>query len=346
MIQITDKISHKLANLSFVCTLMVVFIHLRTSGEGCIFHFLRTYFPGAFLRMAVPAFFAISGFLLVGKCENQGWYKDALSKRLRTLMIPFVLLNVLYWPVKYLVHSCASHGASTMILSWKTPLEIWGVPFCGGPAIGPLWYVATLFYFVLVSPIFVAVIRRSCKAAVGMTALCAFALLGWEALRFAVPSVRPLGAFFYYNFSLWGLVFFVAGMAVRYWGRPIRSSTIIGLGVLGVGMAIAIACLGLNDSEAMCLLPVAALIPFVFYLMPDRRLPDCLVRNSFAIYVFHVPLIYFVDAGLKLLKVLWFVQRWYGMLLEWIVCVALAIVLAECLRRFTPKVAALFLGGR
>lgn len=107
MFIIDKKQSCKLTNISFVCTLLVVFIHCSGNGVDLISLFLRQYIPGAFLPMAVPVFFTISGFLLAGHYGTGGWYSNALRRRLRTLLIPYCILNIIYWHLKWFVHTVA-----------------------------------------------------------------------------------------------------------------------------------------------------------------------------------------------------------------------------------------------
>jgi fucose 4-O-acetylase-like acetyltransferase len=48
---------------------------------------------------AIPIFFAISGYLLAVKSENgtkADWYPQALSKRVRSLLVPYLIWCTVY----------------------------------------------------------------------------------------------------------------------------------------------------------------------------------------------------------------------------------------------------------
>lgn len=69
MTRITDSISAKFANMSFVCACLVAMMHLqydRSMCGGWVFQMLFHGLP----RAAVPFFFLASGFFLSGKLAN------------------------------------------------------------------------------------------------------------------------------------------------------------------------------------------------------------------------------------------------------------------------------------
>ncbi len=87
----TPSTSNKLANLSFLCACLVVTIHVghpKIAGSATWWTDLSLH---AVSRIAVPLFFAISGYLLAGRIDEKGWWTAALKKRLRTIGLPFVL---------------------------------------------------------------------------------------------------------------------------------------------------------------------------------------------------------------------------------------------------------------
>ena len=222
MIAINKELSNKLTNLSFVCTLLVVFIHCQSGGVDFLSRFLRTYIPGAFLPMAVPAFFLISGFLLAGSFEQKQWYCRALRKRIKTLLIPYVILNFIYWPLKWVVHAIAIRhfgaDADTMVLTWRTPFEILGFPFFHGPAIGPLWYILSLMYFVVISPLLCRIISKSRLSAVSTVAILIVIFAVWRYICHMMDIPLCMRRFLYFGFSLWGVIFFTLGITFRIWG--------------------------------------------------------------------------------------------------------------------------------
>lgn len=353
MVAIDQKLSNKLLNVSFVCTLLVVFIHCQSNGQGALFHFLRGYVPGAFLAMAVPTFFAISGFLLAGGCGKPGWYKTALTKRVKTLLVPYVILNCLYFPIFWAVHAVAvsrfgaDGSASVMTLSWRTPFEILGFPFFGEPAIGPLWYIATLMYFVVFSPLLFCVLRKSrlhaCLAV--LTTIVIFA--AWHSIKstFAMPA--GLGHFLYFGFSLWGLIFFTMGMAVRMWlsALPMGVWAKVG-GLVGVIAALVLARYGKCDDNVLYIAPAILCMMGLMAVMPSVTWPRYLTANAFALYALHVPFLYLFNAMLKVFHLHYITSWGYGLILEWVVCVVATIAIVQLVRKMFPMAVRICFGGR
>ena len=117
-------ISDKIKILSFVCIILVLYIHSGFSNEVLILnekktemqtiHILQFFISGMVGRIAVPLFYIISGYLFFLNIPQgmQSIYKK-IYKRGRTLLIPyligclfFVFFNVLVaiipWASKYI----------------------------------------------------------------------------------------------------------------------------------------------------------------------------------------------------------------------------------------------------
>lgn len=98
MFKITDEISGKFANMAVISTVMIVFHHLpRRSPEGIVslYDIILQIHP--IVLMAVPFFFVSSGFFLMGRSYEREWWKSAIVKRIQTLLIPYVLINIIYF---------------------------------------------------------------------------------------------------------------------------------------------------------------------------------------------------------------------------------------------------------
>lgn len=87
--KISQELSDKIANMSFVCACLVVMIHTPFS-VGTIDQFVKYWIGGGVASAAVPIFFIISGFFLGQHINEDGWYGRAVKKRIRTLVIPFL----------------------------------------------------------------------------------------------------------------------------------------------------------------------------------------------------------------------------------------------------------------
>ena len=91
MVQVTKGLSRKIANMSFICAILVVSVHVqRPLDSPFISHWIADGISG----IAIPFFFITSGFFLVGHVDQGGgWWKRAVGRRFWTLMVPFLLLN-------------------------------------------------------------------------------------------------------------------------------------------------------------------------------------------------------------------------------------------------------------
>lgn len=118
-------------------------------------------FINKFAFIAVPLFFAISGYLFFQKLDTWSWpvWKQKIRSRVRTLLIPFIIFNVI----------CAISQLSLPIIGW-----LWnGVSYCQGwknwlgmdmqlyyPLDVPLWFIRDLMVMVVLSPLIYWLVRK------------------------------------------------------------------------------------------------------------------------------------------------------------------------------------------
>lgn len=167
-------VSLRLRALTFVCSLAVVLIHCASmepwlSGEtdgsaiSAVVRFLGTY---TFVRIAVPAFFVMSGFFLAMSTKR---YFENLKKRFVTLYIPFVIWNAVN--VGFLMFSARSGGWTALqimekIFGWNPLVRLGCMQF---------WYLQAIFIFLLLYPIVFWVLKRQSLAILWFVVL----LCGW-----------------------------------------------------------------------------------------------------------------------------------------------------------------------
>jgi len=161
MIAIDNKLSCRLSNMGFVCSCLVVLLHasqhLQVSG---IFGSLMPYFSRDGIgNCAVPFFFIAAGFFLAGHMEGVGWWGRECRKRIRSLFVPYIFWNVVYW--------CFMHGLSALVgfLGIQFAKDLgWGLDLGFNPLSLPqhphLWFVRSLILVVLISPVFLVVRRK------------------------------------------------------------------------------------------------------------------------------------------------------------------------------------------
>lgn len=165
----TTTQSHSLNALKVIMILFVIFIHMNPTaeryGEAAMWwHSINV--------VAVPVFFIISGYFFFYQTKTFGkeTYSKKLRKRIKTLLIPYLLWNLL--PVLLITggnfYSILFRGKSFDALKefytglWDEGLyHIWWDKTSGTmPFDSPLWYVRDLMIVCILSPIIYIGIKR------------------------------------------------------------------------------------------------------------------------------------------------------------------------------------------
>lgn len=215
MIEVNAVTSCKFRQMSFLCACMVVMIHSTTIPPLGTFQWWVSFLIGkeGLCRIAVPSFFVMAGFFLVGHVDEVGWYGRAVKTRIQSLLIPFYI-----WTIFGVLFSCAIACGIRLVgySQYNGPIAFpeftgeWIVinlglnPFV---QIGVLWFVRALFIFVLLSPCLLWV-SRSCIMLLGCVIL-------YAAFEVVQTTDLALNNFFNYFISLRGAVYFMVGMVVR-----------------------------------------------------------------------------------------------------------------------------------
>ena len=155
---------YRLANMSLLCAALVVFIHISGPKEfgsaAWCFHYI---FRSIFATIAVPYFFCAAGFFLGKHVDEPGWYRNAIRKRVKSLLIPFV-----FWCGAWAVYSWGI-GIVGDVLKHRTiewsflpflSLDYLGLDFSQAPALFTIWFVRMLMLFVIMSSLVVLCVRR------------------------------------------------------------------------------------------------------------------------------------------------------------------------------------------
>lgn len=216
MDRLSSSLSARFANMSFLCSCLVVFIHVGVTPEhGTLTWWVAQMFTHVGItRVAVPFFFLASGFFLMRHLPLTGiWrpaWRDECIKRVGSLLVPFLVWNLLYglfaWGMAWCAHRCGYmiHLDIPLHPTWRQLISLSGVNFCAAPALPHLWYIRCLIFFVLLSPLFLYAVRRM----VPWVMVVLFLLVG------TVMSVAPAHwqGFLNYGLSLEGAFFFLLGM--------------------------------------------------------------------------------------------------------------------------------------
>ncbi len=220
---ISQALSNKLANMAFVCACLVVFIHTWIVPTNTFAWWFQQMTVQGVCRIAVPFFFIAAGFFLAGHTNEEKWYQKACHKRLHTLLIPFILWEIIYWGFEWSYPILANllTGASitrNLPLDGFSLLTMMGLNPTTSPALAPLWFVRALLLFILLSPLLLRFITKGKQIA-----LCFLVTL------FLIYALVPTGlsSACFANFwrkwiSLEGLFYFSLGLYLRLWAPNLQ----------------------------------------------------------------------------------------------------------------------------
>ena len=290
MVVVSKELSRKMANMAFFCSGLVMLIHYPAGGRhgDALSTFFWDCFPGAVLRVAVPFFFCAAGFWLAGRFKDNGWWKQAVISRAKSLLIPYFFLNAV-WFTWMIVYSGDIGSVA----------KAFGFVRGEYPALPHLWFMWRLFLLVLVSPICWLIINKGRWVAYGTSAIV-YLLLAGRALYIGydgscMPSILMP---FKYIIPPVGLVGFMVGATMRVYGLP-RVTKSVGalLAVSGLVVLFVSHTVVLGGVSRIALfyigMPIYLLGSWV--CMPAIGAPNWIVRNTFAIYIFHWVFFWFVD---------------------------------------------------
>lgn len=344
--RVSEETSRKIRNLGFLCSLFVVALHNSwpTKGFGLFFGRLFHLVLGP---AAVPFFFAVSGFFLVGHFRKSDWWKQEIRKRLYSLLIPYFV-----WAVLFLLFQAAWDGFHAWTrgepfndsffrelcpVQWLSAL---GVDVTKRPQLGVLWYIRCLLFFVLLSPcVFWSILRiRLFGLFLAFSVVLAYS----TATKLHLPGSDPCG-FFIYGVSLEGLWYFSLGSLLRV--QPIKISA----HVQGMALLVAVLLLALHSLDMASCWPVNSIVlstPFVllglWICTPSTAWPSALVSCAFPIYLLHSFFNY---------AIAWMTTRLGNSIptfpgLSTVLVSACSILTALAIRRFTPRFGKIIFGGR
>jgi fucose 4-O-acetylase-like acetyltransferase len=217
----------------------------------------------------MPLFFFISGFLfsLTNTSFLEMDKKRLIGKKVYRLLVPYIVIGVLLFAVKFVFSSFASVERSFSLGAF---LKMFVAPSAEGSTMGYLWYLITLFMIFFVMAL-LALARIDLKKPLWClgTIVASWALL------------QLVGRIEWLNFGqvLWYMPFFLLGIVYKRYDTAVHR-TLIGGGILNVLCSVALS-VGLVyapvDSLSFAYRVAAALVGIWMTL----SLCSVLGRNSF-----------------------------------------------------------------
>lgn len=340
---IDRELSNKVSNMGVVCAMLVVALHASPNEKaGSMAWFVDRFVSDGLGRAAVPFFFMVSGFFLAKHLVDPHWWPDAMRKRVKTLLVPHLFWNLLWILLPVLRGLCkgVAHGKFSLpAIHLPSLAALWGV--LRPPPLGPTWYITTLFGFVVLSPLFVMLVRRCASATILSVALLHVVFYRqdmalWGTWRWLTQSI----------FNLEGIVFFLVGLdfALNKRNGPSRKqgNFLIALAILATAIRMygeAVHCPSLTDPLRLFVIP--GFLVLLWRIVPSTTWPKWLVASSFPLYLIHYFMVDTLHRAIcPHLSGLW----QYGS----IICLAIlsSIAISVAIRRISGRLAAVAFGGR
>lgn len=354
--KISSELSSKMANMSFICACMIVMFHATPAPQpgGLTWWFCHLLGREGICMIAVPWFFFSSGFFLAGHMgESAGWWKREVVKRLRSIVVPFyvwMFIGILFGAIVWYMKARVFH-MNTRDSLIEIPLEMYVLKVIGlhpMEDIGVLWYLRSLFGFVLISPLLYRSLRWK-KCMMFMFSL-AYIYAAW---CFTNGASADFYFFFDRFFSLRGLLYFSFGMIIRNHILSLNIRKSLGVMALLVGSLLLIIDNLILDGGSFAWVGLfeAILVPFllagVFVFIPVKSFPRWMINNCFPIFLMHNIFLSLSSLGFKCIG-MYGNQRYdiVMMLARASLAIVFSIVATETVRKFFPRASAVVFGGR
>ena len=140
----TSYISKIISTSRFPIILGIVMLHSYIIGKS----YISLLFGLVYGSIGVPFFYLISGYLFYQGYRNSMLeYENKLKRRIKSLLIPYILWNI----IAFIIYTFVTHDMQ-MSQFFES---FWFVVGKNGhsPADGPLWFVRTLIFLSVISPI-------------------------------------------------------------------------------------------------------------------------------------------------------------------------------------------------
>lgn len=151
----------KIEIIRCVCIILVIYIHNASEVQASIDSMTPAWFEnliyiisGIIGRVAVPAMFMISGYLLARKKLN---LFEHYKKKTQSLLIPYFLWNTIW----ILIYGCAikagilsDTGKNVLKYSLIEIIDCYTGHLTGAPFVYPLWFLRDLYFMQCIIPVF------------------------------------------------------------------------------------------------------------------------------------------------------------------------------------------------
>lgn len=169
--------SSKMKLITFISMLAVVFIHAYNYTDNFLqpntlitegLHFgacLEFLISNALTRFAVPMFFAVSGYFFFFKKDfTPKTYGKQLLKRLRSIVVVFLIFSILSFAICYIIYQITGPGVISMFDERMVEFNKGGIhilyPLLQNPFAFQLWFLVQLFIMSIMSPVIYFLVKK------------------------------------------------------------------------------------------------------------------------------------------------------------------------------------------
>ncbi len=349
MSAISAENSQKIKNMSIICAMLVVTIHVDWPKDNiCLTWFINELIENGIARVAVPFFFVVSGFFLSSHFDDERWWQNETKKRIQSLVIPFFTWGLIsffaFAPLNIIADVIAHRPFGTNLqLSDGRWMHAIGLDVNNTPGLTPLWYVRCLFFFVLLSPLFKFCVDKF--------------KLWWIIFTFIVAtafSYIPVDTenspfwigFLCYGLSLSGIFYFSVGIYIKRCNVTFSSTPLAyASAIYGIGCVVAKTFAHAHGTTlpiGVGILTLPALMYTMWHITPTKELPVWFTSCSFSIFLLHCIFLGYAGAVLKHCPS--GVQT--SKLIACFVAITAPIILTNFLRKSFPRIALFLFAGR
>ena len=335
-------LSVKIRNLSFFSILLVVLLHSQMISISSGYALWIQYFvTGELTRIAVPIFFAISGYLFFQNFSSpiKDFFENKIKKRVHTVLVPYLLWSILGLLSLHLMQTILPDSSffSKKIISEYNFHEVLYAIFINPVGTYQLWFLRDLFIIVIFSPIIYFVIKYI------KTFFVLSLFLLWI---FSIQYFVQIESVFFFSLG--------AYIALDHKGILERKCSKKWMAIFQFCMWLLYCCI-LTEyrHEYYChcigilwgIWSMWCLYDVLYLFIRESPLLKNLAGYSFFIYVAHEPLLTVIK---KLLLLIGHYSNW--ILLTYfiapIVTISICITVGKILRAYYPKFYAVISGGR
>lgn len=331
---IDKNVSDKLRIASFLATLMVLsrhalnleaFFGLDNPG-GWITRF--EYGVSILTEIAVPYFFVVSGFFFFRhNYYGRGEYYLMIKHKFRTLLIPFVIWNVVGAPFFFIKNPN----------DFNQPLWNYLVQLLNSDWYGPLWYIRDLMLFMILVPIYQWAISVKCWWITGVLFLAV--IFHWVPIDCSLLSSE-------------GILFFILGGILAQFPQFLSCRIPIWV-LLIISCLWLCSCLSMVGWSSVLVHKLNTSVGvFVFwqwlgFIQGKMRIfLLCASQYSFFVYVLH----FYIEKVLKVTVAHYFYMNNIVALLTFVllpvIVAALLITIGTLYKKYLPSIYSFTTGGR